>query len=92
MKSESEFNGDERSCDSLDHYIDRSCGQSTFLRMKQVVDHPYLNQFPVTSDKRMVIDEHLVTESGKMLVLDKMLRKLKEQHHRVRFSKHLETA
>lgn len=64
-------------------YIQRGNGEASFLRMKQVVDHPYLLQFPVTIDKIPIINERLITESGKMIVLDKMLKKLKQQGHRV---------
>lgn len=52
--------------------------------MKQVVDHPYLLQFPVLAkDKTPLINERLITESGKMIVLDKMLKKLFEHKHKV---------
>lgn len=64
-------------------YIERSNGEASFLRMKQVVDHPYLLRLPVTLDKIPILDERVITESGKMVVLDKMLKKLKQQGHRV---------
>lgn len=66
------------------HYIQRCYGQYSFLRMKQVIDHPYLIVFPVTPKKQFKMDERLITDSGKMIVLDKMLKKLKKQKHRVK--------
>ncbi|KAF2878908.1 hypothetical protein ILUMI_27268, partial [Ignelater luminosus] len=65
------------------HYITL---QSPMMMLKKIVDHPYLVQFPLkpNSDKKeLLIDEQLVTQSGKMLVLDAMLKKLKERGHKV---------
>lgn len=65
-------------------YVQRCYGQCTFLRMKQVIDHPYLIVFPVTPENTFKMDERLITDSGKMIVLDKMLKKLRQQKHRVK--------
>ncbi|CAD1477247.1 unnamed protein product, partial [Heterotrigona itama] len=50
---------------------------------KKIVNHPYLIHHPLGSDLLPKIDEELVRSSGKLLVLDAMLARLKQQGHKV---------
>ncbi|XP_012255709.2 lymphocyte-specific helicase-like [Athalia rosae] len=50
---------------------------------KKIVNHPYLIHCPLGFDGLPKIDEELVKSSGKLLVLDAMLQKLKAGGHRV---------
>ena len=50
---------------------------------KQIVNHPFLLHCPLDETGRPEISENLVTASGKLLVLDAMLKKLKPQGHKV---------
>lgn len=59
---------------------------NSMMLFKRIVNHPYLVRMPLTPEKTLRVDEGLVTESGKMLVLDIMLKKLKERHHKVSFA------
>lgn len=50
---------------------------------KKIVNHPYLIHCPLGPEGLPKIDEELVTSSGKLLVLDAMLTRLKQQGHKV---------
>lgn len=50
---------------------------------KKIVNHPYLVHCPLDSTGLPKIDDDLIKSSGKLLVLDAMLAKLKEQGHKV---------
>ncbi|KAK1138027.1 hypothetical protein K0M31_002516 [Melipona bicolor] len=50
---------------------------------KKIVNHPYLIHHPLGLDLFPKIDEELVRSSGKLLVLDAMLARLKQQGHKV---------
>lgn len=50
---------------------------------KQIVNHPYLLHCPLDASGLPEISENLVKASGKLLVLDAMLTKLKAQGHKV---------
>lgn len=50
---------------------------------KRIVNHPYLIHCPLDSTGLPKIDEDLIRSSGKLLVLDAMLPKLKAQGHKV---------
>ena len=52
------------------------------MQLRKCAGHPYL--FPGVEDRSLPpLGEHLVENSGKMILLDKLLRKLKEKGHRV---------
>ncbi|XP_043267745.1 lymphocyte-specific helicase-like [Venturia canescens] len=53
------------------------------LMYKQIVNHPYLLHCPLDASGQPEISENLVKASGKLLVLDAMLKKLKAQGHKV---------
>ena len=51
--------------------------------LRQCTNHPYLIEYPLTSDGNFRVDEQLVEVSGKLLMLDAMLRELKLRGHKV---------
>ncbi|XP_058791593.1 lymphocyte-specific helicase-like [Phymastichus coffea] len=59
----------------------RMCNEVMMYR--HVVNHPYLIHYPMNDCGLGLIDENLVTASGKILVLDAMLKKLKSNGHKV---------
>ena len=50
---------------------------------KKIVNHPYLVYCPMDFSGLPKIDEDLIKSSGKLLVLDKLLEKLKAGGHKV---------
>ena len=50
---------------------------------KKIVNHPYLVHCPLDASGLPKIDEDLIKASGKLMVLDAMLAKLKSQGHKV---------
>lgn len=54
----------------------------TWMQLKKIVNHPYLIHFP-TSAFGKTYKKELLQQSGKLLVLDAMLRKLKKENHKV---------
>ncbi|XP_018333272.1 lymphoid-specific helicase-like isoform X2 [Agrilus planipennis] len=68
------------------HFIYRITLQNNMMMFKKVVDHPFLVHFPLdptSKEKKLLVNEDIVTQSGKMLVLDAMLAKLKKKNHKV---------
>ncbi|EEB16258.1 lymphoid specific helicase, putative [Pediculus humanus corporis] len=58
--------------------------QNPQMNLRKVVNHPFLIQYPLKEGtEELRIDEDLVKESGKMLVLDALLSKLKSRGHKV---------
>ena len=58
--------------------------QNPMMQLKKIVNHPYLVRWdvdPETGD--YVVDEDMVTDSGKLAVLDQMLTRLLKDGHRV---------
>lgn len=56
------------------------------IMLKKVCNHPYLVEFPLdpnSEDKQFLIDENIIKTSGKMMVLDAMLKKLKKKGHKI---------
>lgn len=67
-------------------YLYRILLQNTMMMFRKIVAHPYLVHFPLDPKSKkieLLVDENLVKTSGKMLVLDAMLNKLKQQNHKV---------
>ncbi|XP_074027641.1 lymphocyte-specific helicase isoform X2 [Leptinotarsa decemlineata] len=67
-------------------FISRLTMQNTMMMFRKIVDHPYLVHFPLdpkSKKKELLVDEDLVLQSGKMIVLDEMLAKLKKKGHKV---------
>lgn len=58
--------------------------QNTLMQLRKVCSHPFLFKWPedpATCD--LVIGEELVNASGKMMVLDRLLRELFRRGHKV---------
>ncbi|XP_076166383.1 lymphocyte-specific helicase isoform X3 [Ptiloglossa arizonensis] len=55
----------------------------TVTMYKKIVNHPYLVHCPLNESGLPKVDEDLIRASGKLLVLDVMLAKLKDQGHKV---------
>jgi len=56
---------------------------NTMMQMRKCCNHPYLFEAPVDDSGDWIVDERLVQASGKMILLDKMLKTLKEHGHKV---------
>ena len=60
----------------------RSALLNIIMQLRKCAGHPYL--FPGVEDRTLPpLGEHLVNNCGKMVLLDKLLRRLKERGHRV---------
>jgi len=57
--------------------------QNLLMQLRKCCNHPFLFEWPVDSQGRDIIDRSLVTASGKMQVLDRMLPRLKKEGHKV---------
>lgn len=57
--------------------------QNPMMQLRKIVNHPYLVQQPLLPDGTLRVDESLVDKSGKMLVLDALLTRLKAEGHKV---------
>ena len=51
------------------------------MHLRKVCNHPYL--FDEEDEELPALGDHLITASGKMIILDKLLSKLFEEKHRV---------
>ena len=50
--------------------------QNRMMQLRKCVNHPSLLEYPLTADGDFKIDEEVVTSSGKMLLLVRMLPSL----------------
>ncbi|KAK4876073.1 hypothetical protein RN001_012495 [Aquatica leii] len=67
-------------------FVCRLTMQNPAIMFKKVVNHPYLVHFPLDPNspvKKLLVDEQLINQSGKMLVLEAMLAKLHAGGHKV---------
>ncbi|XP_057659783.1 lymphoid-specific helicase-like [Diorhabda carinulata] len=67
-------------------FITRITMMSPMSMFKKIVDHPYLVHFPLDPDadeKTLLINEDLICSSGKLMVLDQLLPRLKKDGHKV---------
>lgn len=58
--------------------------QNTVMQLRKVCSHPFLFDWPI--DKKTlqpILGEELVNASGKMMVLDRLLRELFRRGHKV---------
>ncbi|KAJ8680225.1 hypothetical protein QAD02_016012 [Eretmocerus hayati] len=53
------------------------------MMYRHVVNHPYIIHYPMDDCGLGKIDENLIKVSGKLLVLDAMLKKLKQRGHKI---------
>jgi len=55
-----------------------------FIQLKKISNHPYLVHMPLIPEvNKILVDENIVKASGKFLILDAMLSKLKLLGHKV---------
>jgi ATP-dependent DNA helicase len=67
-------------------YICRITMQNTVMMLKKAVNHPYLIWTPIdpnAKSRQMFVSEDLIKHSGKLLVLEALLPKLKKMGHKV---------
>ncbi|KDR71576.1 hypothetical protein GALMADRAFT_159402 [Galerina marginata CBS 339.88] len=58
--------------------------QNTLMQLRKVCSHPFLFDWPIDSETMYpVLGEELVNASGKMMVLDRLLRELFKRGHKV---------
>ena len=56
---------------------------NVMMQLRKCCNHPYLIEHPLDEAGDLTLDEGIVNTSGKMVVLDKMLKELKNNGHRV---------
>lgn len=57
--------------------------QNLFMQLRKVCNHPYLFYYPFdTKTDELKIDENLIKNSGKMIILDQLLTSLLARKHR----------
>lgn len=57
--------------------------RNTLMQLRKVCNHPYLFEYPMNTDGDVIIDEYLIQNSGKMRLLDQLLKALISGGHRV---------
>jgi ATP-dependent DNA helicase len=57
--------------------------QNTAIQLRKCCNHPYLFEWKTDSHGEDVLDESLVSNSGKMMVLDAILKRLHQEGHKV---------
>ena len=57
--------------------------RNILMGLRKVTNHPYLVEPPLDEHGQLVVDERLVQESGKLLILDQLLKELKARKHKV---------
>jgi ATP-dependent DNA helicase len=57
--------------------------QNLFMQLRKICCHPYLFDWPKQPDGQMLVDKSLVTSSGKMLMLNRLLDALFAKKHKV---------
>ncbi|XP_036120535.1 lymphoid-specific helicase isoform X4 [Molossus molossus] len=58
--------------------------QNIMMLLRKCCNHPYLIEYPIDpGTQEFKVDEELVTNSGKFLILDRMLPELKSRGHKV---------
>lgn len=50
--------------------------QNKFMQLRKVCNHPYLFRYPIDSEGELLVDERIVQASGKMRLLDQLLKRL----------------
>lgn len=66
-----------------DYFIRSNFGGNRYPLYRKIVNHPYLVHWPKAPNGYLEINEDLLKTSGKLLVLDAMLKKLHAQGHKV---------
>ena len=71
---------------ALDQYRFNVKIQNIPMMLRKVVNHPYLIQMPILPGSTIMrVDENLVESSGKLMMLDGLLKRLKKNNHKVHY-------
>jgi hypothetical protein len=65
-------------------------GRSVIFPLLRACTHPYLLDAPRDENGEIIVNEELITSSGKFILLDKMLGKLSQKNHKVKYSNQYE--
>ncbi|KAK7866774.1 hypothetical protein R5R35_008759 [Gryllus longicercus] len=57
--------------------------QNAHFQLRKICNHPYLVQMPLEQEQYMLVNEEMIKKSGKMMILDALLPRLKAQGHKV---------
>ncbi|TDL18206.1 hypothetical protein BD410DRAFT_793521 [Rickenella mellea] len=57
--------------------------QNTVMQLRKVCSHPFLFDWPADRNGDLIVDEQLVSASGKMMVLERLLDELFRRGHKV---------
>jgi ATP-dependent DNA helicase len=57
--------------------------QNMLMQLRKVCNHPFLFEWPTNKKGEDIIDESLISSSGKMMVLDRLLSRLFQEGHKV---------
>ena len=58
-------------------------GRSVIFPLLRACTHPYLLDAPKDENGELLVNEEIITSSGKFILLDKMLAKLGQNGHKV---------
>lgn len=54
------------------------------MQLRKCCNHPYLLEYPIDpASGEYKIDEDIINSSGKLMVMDALIQKLKEKGHKV---------
>ncbi|XP_076819162.1 uncharacterized protein LOC143464888 isoform X2 [Clavelina lepadiformis] len=68
----------------IDDFVVNVTLNNMMMQLRKCCNHPYLIRYPLQPNTdQLKIDEDLVLSCGKMMLLDRMLPRLKEQNHKV---------
>ncbi|KAL6072288.1 Transcription activator BRG1 [Balamuthia mandrillaris] len=58
--------------------------QNMIMQLRKACNHPYLFEWPIdTATGDVIVDEQMVSSSGKLLMLDRLLPRLKAEGHKI---------
>lgn len=67
-----------------DNIAKKITGRNVVFPLLRACTHPYLLDAPRDENGHIVVDEDLINQSGKFILLDKMLAKLHKKGHKVK--------
>jgi len=57
--------------------------QNMLMHLRKACNHPFLFEWPTDSKDELIVDETIITSSGKMQVLDRVLKQMLKDGHKV---------
>ncbi|XP_001604847.2 lymphocyte-specific helicase-like [Nasonia vitripennis] len=69
--------------ENVDYLVRLKLSGNDVTMYRHVVNHPYLIHYPLTDAGDYKVDENIIKASGKILVLDALLKKLYKNGHKV---------